>query len=243
MTSRCDSNPAQYERNRGIRHLRSRHYTTVAGSWDRLRKSNFSKSVELNQTALAIPLRMTTLESIEAQRAVNTLRSDETHPGNRFARRRIKKNFFFIPFVYLGEFRGMDDGKNFPSPTMGSFSSNVSCIKLKQKKKEQRELVVVVVLVFLVTVLWIGPCVRYNCMQQLIAPSATCDSKAKDRTKLQNTLGSPQQAVNSTIKFDSQTGDRVATPQTPRPKLTCVLVVAVCYHMQTQQVDNPKLHV
>ncbi|KRX86535.1 hypothetical protein T4E_3150 [Trichinella pseudospiralis] len=49
--------------------LRSRHYTTVAGSWDRLRKSNFSKSVELNQTALAIPLRMTTLESIEAQRS------------------------------------------------------------------------------------------------------------------------------------------------------------------------------
>ncbi|KRZ25121.1 hypothetical protein T4C_5569 [Trichinella pseudospiralis] len=27
--------------------------------------------------------------------------------------------------------------------------------------------------------------VRYNCMQQLIAPSATCDSNAKDRTKLQ----------------------------------------------------------
>ncbi|KRY81122.1 hypothetical protein T4D_2689 [Trichinella pseudospiralis] len=27
--------------------------------------------------------------------------------------------------------------------------------------------------------------IRYNCMQQLIAPSATCDSKAKDRTKLQ----------------------------------------------------------
>ncbi|KRZ25117.1 hypothetical protein T4C_6871 [Trichinella pseudospiralis] len=244
MTSRCDSNPAQYERNRGIRHLRSRHYTTVAGSWDRLRKSNFSKSVELNQTALAIPLRMTTLESIEAQRAVNTLRSDETHPGNRFARRRIKKNFFFIPFVYLGEFRGMEDGKNFPSPTMGSFSSNVSCIKLKQKK-EQRELVVVVVLVFLVTVLWIGPCVRYNCMQQLIAPSATCDSNAKDRTKLQNTLGSPQQAVNSTTQFDSQTGDRVATPQTPRPKLTCVHVVSVCYHMQTtsRQPKGPRVTV
>ncbi|KRY65153.1 hypothetical protein T4A_5373 [Trichinella pseudospiralis] len=27
--------------------------------------------------------------------------------------------------------------------------------------------------------------IRYNCMQQLIAPSATCDSNAKDRTKLQ----------------------------------------------------------
>ncbi|KAL1283388.1 hypothetical protein TPS_06138 [Trichinella pseudospiralis] len=221
MTSRCDSNPAQYERNRGIRHLRSRHYTTVAGSWDRLRKSNFSKSVELNQTALAIPLRMTTLESIEAQRrAVNTLRSDETHPGNRFARRRIKKNFFFIPFVYLGEFRGMEDGKNFPSPTMGSFS------------------------------------IRYNCMQQLIAPSATCDSNAKDRTKLQlqfprknwtptNTSGLSKKSWDMKKVRPAYIGDRVATPQTPRPKLTCVHVVSVCYHMQTtsRQPKGPRVTV
>ncbi|KAL1285606.1 Protein telomere ends associated, partial [Trichinella pseudospiralis] len=37
-------------------------------------------------------------------------------------------------------------------------------------------------------------------------------------------------------------GDRVATPQTPRPKLTCVHVVSVCYHMQTTS-RQPKVHV
>ncbi|KRZ64153.1 hypothetical protein T10_12430, partial [Trichinella papuae] len=38
-------------------------------------------------------------------------------------------------------------------------------------------------------------------------------------------------------------GDRVATPQTPRPKLTCVHVVSVCYHMQTtsRQPKGPRV--
>ncbi|KRY64605.1 hypothetical protein T4A_11825 [Trichinella pseudospiralis] len=40
-------------------------------------------------------------------------------------------------------------------------------------------------------------------------------------------------------------GDRVATPQTPRPKLTCVHVVSVCYHMQTtsRQPKGPRVTV
>ncbi|KAL1285485.1 Seminal vesicle major clotting protein [Trichinella pseudospiralis] len=86
--------------------------------------------------------------------------------------------------------------------------------------------------------------VRYNCMQQLIAPSATCDSNAKDRTKLQlqfprknwtptNTSGLSKKSWDMKKVRPAYIGDRVATPQTPRPKLTCVHVVSVCYHMQT----------
>ncbi|KAL1283504.1 Mast/stem cell growth factor receptor kita [Trichinella pseudospiralis] len=98
--------------------------------------------------------------------------------------------------------------------------------------------------------------VRYNCMQQLIAPSATCDSNAKDRTKLQlqfprknwtptNTSGLSKKSWDMKKVRPAYIGDRVATPQTPRPKLTCVHVVSVCYHMQTtsRQPKGPRVTV
>ncbi|KRY06338.1 hypothetical protein T12_2647 [Trichinella patagoniensis] len=53
MTSRCDSNPAQLDARKrlGFTIRRSHYQTTVAGSMGLLRKSNFLKSVEFNQTA------------------------------------------------------------------------------------------------------------------------------------------------------------------------------------------------
>ncbi|KAL1236449.1 Hydroxyacylglutathione hydrolase [Trichinella spiralis] len=54
MTSRCDSNPAQLDARKrlGFAAIRRSHYqTTVAGSMGLLRRSNFLKSVEFNETA------------------------------------------------------------------------------------------------------------------------------------------------------------------------------------------------
>ncbi|KRX31440.1 hypothetical protein T03_11681 [Trichinella britovi] len=106
MTSRCDSNPAQYERNRGIRHLSlatiscvqtrceetirlcytakplsdhgSRQYGIVT------KKQFFEHS---GQDVEHFADDKNTGSGVVISRAVNTLRSDETHPCNRFARR------------------------------------------------------------------------------------------------------------------------------------------------------------
>ncbi|KRZ48641.1 Retrovirus-related Pol polyprotein from type-1 retrotransposable element [Trichinella nativa] len=124
MTSRCDSNPAQYERNRGIRHLSlatiscvqtrceetirlcytakplsdhgSRQYGIVT------KKQFFEHS---GQDVEHFADDKNTGTGVVISRAVNTLRSDETHPCNRFARRVLK--------IALGNFVKFE--KIFPS--------------------------------------------------------------------------------------------------------------------------------
>ncbi|KRZ00768.1 hypothetical protein T11_4774 [Trichinella zimbabwensis] len=93
MTSRCDSNPAQYERNRGIRHL---SLATISCVRTRCEET-IRLCCVLRSEAVIIPRGQdvehfaddkNTGSGVVISRAVNTLRSDETHPCNRFARRR-----------------------------------------------------------------------------------------------------------------------------------------------------------